>query len=224
MGRKMLNGIAKAMAANMMMSGITMFHQLGSGLQKCASSTTWTSSSAMSYPLDRRFMAASRISFLAFIYARRILGAKSASSTMAPKEMTSPVSIDVPRWRTGASSTQATFVGPYMTPIAANHLCHRAANRKGTSRLGKSEALLGEHTLRFALAGGSTASKFHHTQSHYLLRLLTETRRRERKFHPRGEHANHRDRGVQTSGAYLRQHRIRSRCPMRLLRQSPGPS
>ena len=82
-----------------------------------------------------------------------------------------------------------------MSSIAANHLCHRPANRKSASRLGKRETLLGEHTLGFELALGSTASKLHHTQSHYLLRLLTETRRRERKFHPRSEHANHRDGG-----------------------------
>ena len=88
------------------------------------------------------------------------------------------------------STTQATFVGPYMAPIAANHLCHRPANRKSASRLGKREALLGEHALRFELAWGSAASKLHHTQSHDLLRLLTETRSRERKFHPRSEHAN----------------------------------
>ena len=47
----------------------------------------------MSYPLDRRFMAASRISFRAFRYARRILGANAASSTMTRKEITNPVSI-----------------------------------------------------------------------------------------------------------------------------------
>ena len=36
----------------------------------------------------------------------------------------------------------------------------------------------------------------------------TETRRRERKFHPRSEHANHRDRGFRLACEYLRQHRI----------------
>ena len=38
-------------------------------------------------------MAASRISFRAFRYVRRIFGANTASSTMTPKEMTNPVSI-----------------------------------------------------------------------------------------------------------------------------------
>lgn len=49
-----------------------------------------------SYPLDRRFMAASRITFRAFRYVRRIFGANTASSTMTPKDMTSPVSIACP--------------------------------------------------------------------------------------------------------------------------------
>ena len=39
-----------------------------------------------------------------------------------------------------------------MAPIAAKHPCHRPADRKSTSRLGKCEALLGEHAVRFEIA------------------------------------------------------------------------
>jgi hypothetical protein len=84
------------------------------------------------------------------------------------------------------------LVGPYMAPIAANHPCHRPADRKSASRLGKCEALLGEHAVRFEVAWSSSASNLLHAQSHDLLRLLTETRRREREFHPRSEHGGFR--------------------------------
>jgi hypothetical protein len=90
--------------------------------------------------------------------------------------------------RPSSASRQPPLIGPDMAAIAANHLLDRNAGGKGASGLGEGEALLGDHALRLELPGRSAKGELHHPQAHDFLRLLTQARGIEGKFHPGCEH------------------------------------